>query len=136
MSEPFPIIRAVLWDSTQLPLLSCLAVWDGLALPARYSQVDAPKRRPEDGLLDMNLSNKRTVGLAETSFMMTSLVNVSGEQMPCSVRTNQAIPKRLIPDCVAALRGIELVPPVRIGDVVLADVCGTGADVIATKDFA
>lgn len=67
--------------------------------------------------------------------VVTSLVNVAGEQMPCSVRTNQAIPKRLIPDCVAALRGVELTPPVKIGDIVLADVCGTGADVIATKAF-
>ncbi|MBQ6455421.1 MAG: DUF1667 domain-containing protein [Eggerthellaceae bacterium] len=67
--------------------------------------------------------------------VVTSLVNVKGKQMPCSVRTNQAIPKRLIPDCVEALRGIELTPPVKIGDVVLKDVCGTGANVIATKNF-
>ena len=67
--------------------------------------------------------------------VVTSLVNVAGEQMPCSVRTNQAIPKRLIPDCVEALRGIELTKPVKIGDVVLANVCDTGANVIATKNF-
>ena len=68
--------------------------------------------------------------------VVTMLVNVADEAMPCSVRTSEAIPKRLIPDCVAALRKVELAKPIAIGDVVLADVCGTGVDVIATKAFA
>mgnify|MGYP001014560256 CR=1 FL=1 len=37
-------------------------------------------------------------------------------------------------DVVRALADVRLTSPVRIGDVVLADVCGTGVDVVATKD--
>ena len=33
------------------------------------------------------------------------------------------------------LDGVELNSPVRRGDVVIADVCGTGVDVVATRDL-
>ena len=36
---------------------------------------------------------------------------------------------------LAALDGVELTAPVRRGQVVLADVCGTGVDVVATRDL-
>ena len=34
-----------------------------------------------------------------------------------------------------ALDGVCLHAPVRCGDVVLADVCGTGVDVVATREL-
>lgn len=55
--------------------------------------------------------------------------------MPASVRSASAVPKALIPDCIEALRSVDIMPPVRIGDVVLANVCGTGVDVIATRNM-
>ena len=54
---------------------------------------------------------------------------------PLSVRTRAPIPKRDIAACMAALRALRLSVPVRAGDVVLADVCGTGIDVIATRSL-
>ena len=38
-------------------------------------------------------------------------------------------------DVAKALENVVVTAPVAIGDVVLADVCGTGVDVIATKDI-
>ena len=35
-------------------------------------------------------------------------------------------------DCIRVLKGIELQAPVRIGDVVTEDVCGTEVKVVAT----
>jgi len=67
---------------------------------------------------------------------VTSSVPVRGcalERM-VSVKTERDVPKGLVLDVVRALAGIELEAPVRIGDVVLADVCGTGVNVVATKD--
>jgi len=66
--------------------------------------------------------------------MVTSLVDVDGCEMPVSCKTREAIPKQCIDDCLATLRGMRLEAPVHIGDVIVADVCGTGVDVIATKD--
>ena len=44
------------------------------------------------------------------------------------------IPKGKIQDCMKALQQVEVKAPVQIGDVLLADVAGTGVDVIATKN--
>ena len=38
-----------------------------------------------------------------------------------------------IDDCMKALSEVEIAAPVKAGSVVLADVCGTGVDIIATK---
>ncbi len=48
-----------------------------------------------------------------------------------SVKTKEDIPKEKIFDCVKALKGVTVKAPVHIGDVILADVAGTGVDVVA-----
>ncbi len=65
--------------------------------------------------------------------MVTAVVRVAGSAMPVSVKTRTPIPKKEIPACMAALRALRLEAPIRAGDTVLPDVCGTGVDVIATK---
>lgn len=64
--------------------------------------------------------------------MVTSLVRVEGRRAPLSVKTARPVPKEKIFACLEALRQICVRPQVRIGDVVLQDVCGTGVDVVAT----
>lgn len=66
--------------------------------------------------------------------VVTSLVNVEGSVLPASVRTESAVPKAQIPDCIAALCKVSVKPPVHIGQVIVPDVCGTGVDVIATRN--
>lgn len=66
--------------------------------------------------------------------IVTSTVRVRGGRLPmASVKTASDIPKGRIFDCVRALKAVELTAPVRIGQVVLQDVAGTGVDVVATK---
>ena len=68
--------------------------------------------------------------------VVTTVVPVSGSDVArmVSVKTAGDVPKAKVLDVVRALSGVSMVAPVHIGDVVLADVCGTGVDVIATKD--
>ena len=67
--------------------------------------------------------------------IVTSTVKVEGESVDMvSVKTKEDIPKDKIFDCVRALKGITVKAPIRIGDVILADVAGTGVDVVATKN--
>lgn len=67
--------------------------------------------------------------------IVTSSVKVEdGTLAAVSVKTKQDIPKGKIFDCVTALKDITVKAPVHIGDVILADVAGTGVDVIATKN--
>lgn len=67
--------------------------------------------------------------------IVTSTIKVCGGNAPTvSVKTKSDIPKDKIFDCVKALKEVKVKAPVAIGDVVLADVAGTGVDVVATKD--
>ena len=63
----------------------------------------------------------------------TSMVIADGALPLCSVRLTKPIPKKQIFDVMDAIRAKRLRAPVKIGDVVIADVCGTGSDVIVTK---
>ena len=67
--------------------------------------------------------------------IVTSVVRVSGgESVMVSVKTKEDIPKGKIFDVVKALKDVEVPAPVKIGDVILADVAGTGVDIVATKN--
>ena len=52
-----------------------------------------------------------------------------------SVKTASDIPKGKIKDVMEAIRQIHAVAPVQIGDVLLRDAAGTGADIVATKNI-
>ena len=67
--------------------------------------------------------------------IVTTTVRVKGGSAAVvSVKTNEDIPKEKIFDCVKALKEIEVAAPVHIGDVILADVSGTGVNIVATKN--
>ena len=49
------------------------------------------------------------------------------------VKTADTIPKSKIFDCMKALESVVVTAPVKMGDVIVPNVCGTGVDVVATK---
>lgn len=67
--------------------------------------------------------------------IVTSTVKVEGGAAEMvSVKTKTDIPKGKIFACVESLRGICVKAPVHIGDVIVSDIAGTGADIVATKE--
>lgn len=73
--------------------------------------------------------------LTDPRRIVTSLVRVTDGELPVvSVKTAAGIPKDKIGDCIKALKEVELAAPVRIGDVVVKNVCGTGVDIVATAN--
>ncbi len=67
--------------------------------------------------------------------IVTSSVRIKGGKINMvSCKTKEDIPKDKIFDVAAALEDVIVAAPVAIGDVLLSDVCGTGVDVIATKN--
>ncbi|HWQ58124.1 MAG TPA: DUF1667 domain-containing protein [Clostridia bacterium] len=64
--------------------------------------------------------------------MVTALVRIEGREQPLPVKTDRPIEKGLIFEALAALRNVTVSPPVKTGDVVLANVCGTPVSFIAT----
>lgn len=66
---------------------------------------------------------------------ITSSIYVDGDTTKmCSVKTKGNIPKDKIFECVEALKTIKVKAPIKIGDVVLKNVCNTGIDIIATRN--
>lgn len=67
--------------------------------------------------------------------IVTSTVRISQGVLPVvSVKTKEDISKEKILDCMHALDGIQVTAPVRIGDVIIDDIAGTGVALVATKN--
>ena len=67
--------------------------------------------------------------------IVTSTVRVAGGWLALvSVKTASDIPKGKIFDCVKALKDGEVKAPVKIGDVIVEIVAGTGVNIFATKN--
>lgn len=69
--------------------------------------------------------------------IVTSSVRVKNGAIPMvSCKTKSDIPKGMIFDCMKALTNVEVAAPVAIGDMLVRNVCGSGVDVVATKDVS
>lgn len=68
--------------------------------------------------------------------LVTTTVAVDGARWPrLPVRTVDPVPKDRVRDVCRALADVRMSAPVHIGDVVVADVLGTGTNVVATRDL-
>lgn len=68
--------------------------------------------------------------------VVTSTVRINSKELRvCPVKTKDPIPKEKIFDIMAAIDQVHLKTPVHIGDVIIHDVCGTGIDVVATREI-
>jgi CxxC motif-containing protein len=68
--------------------------------------------------------------------MVTTTVRASGGILPrLPVKTSEAVPKQLVVEVCRQLRDLTVPAPVAVGQVVLSNVAGTGADIVATRDL-
>ena len=73
--------------------------------------------------------------LVNPTRMVTGLVRVAGMRKPLPVKTKAPVPKGKIDAVLFALHQATAQLPVRIGDVIVSDVAGTGIDVVATTNM-
>ena len=67
---------------------------------------------------------------------MTSTVKIVGAEIErLSVKTNGDIPKEKIFDVMKELNRVVVKAPVYREDVIVSNICGTGVDLVATKDL-
>ena len=66
--------------------------------------------------------------------MVTSTVRTL-QNVSVPVKTKDPIPKGKIFECMDAIKKAKVELPVKTGDVLIADVAGTGVDVIATRSL-
>ena len=68
--------------------------------------------------------------------VLTSTVRVDrGLHRRLPVKTTAPIPKELLFQAMEALNGVTLTAPVTVGQVVIANLLGTGVDVVATREM-
>ena len=66
---------------------------------------------------------------------LTSLVKVRGGEGPlCPVKTADVIPKAMIEAALEQVRGVCVDAPVKLGDVIIPNIAGTGVDLVATAN--
>lgn len=67
---------------------------------------------------------------------LTSTVQITGAAIPrLPVKTDCEIPKEMVLQAVRLLDPVVVAAPVETGDVILADVLGTGANIVATRSL-
>lgn len=67
--------------------------------------------------------------------VLTCLMRVSNRKKPLSVKTSVPVPKELLFRCADQIYCTHPEAPISIGNVVIHDLCGTGADVLATQNL-
>lgn len=80
----------------------------------------------------------REYAVAEATAPVRSVattVIVPGCGEPLSVKTAAPIPKTLVSEAVSAMKAASVTLPVRAGEAVLPDLCGTGIAAVATKSL-
>ncbi len=66
--------------------------------------------------------------------VVMSVVKVKGGIFPTvSVKTDKPVPKELIPEIMKKLAGVEVEAPVHVGQVIIENILGTGANIVATR---
>ena len=74
--------------------------------------------------------------LTDPKRMITSFVRVKNRKdTVVSVKTSTAIPKGMIFEVMEEINKVGVDAPTHIGDVAIANVLGTGADIIITKNI-
>ena len=74
--------------------------------------------------------------LEEPMRILTTTIRIRGAKWTMlPVRTDEPIPKRLLFEVVKELANIELQAPVAMSDVIVADIAGTGANIVATRSL-
>ena len=67
--------------------------------------------------------------------VLTGIMRAEGCERPFAVRSDRPVPKERMLGCAAELKRHRPKPPIRIGETVIKDILGTGADIVAAQDF-
>ena len=96
----------------------------------------------ENGKIDSieGFTCQRGKTYAENEFIspvriLTSTAKLEGAAAPLvAVRSKTPVPKDKLMDCMAEIRKLTVKAPVKRGDVLIENVCGTGVDIVSSAD--
>lgn len=69
--------------------------------------------------------------------MLTTTVAISGGSLPrIPVISDGEVPKAKLLECLECLYAMEIAAPVRCGQIIKENICGTGVDILASRSMA
>ncbi|MCM1364155.1 MAG: DUF1667 domain-containing protein [Faecalibacterium sp.] len=67
--------------------------------------------------------------------ILTSTMKVNGGSLPViPVKTSAPIPKDMMFECMKVINNEVVDAPIKMGDVLISNVCDTGVDIVATNE--
>lgn len=67
--------------------------------------------------------------------ILTSTARIEGSEEPLvPLRSSKPIPRELLSTCIEEIKKLNLQAPVKRYDVLIRNILGTGADIVATRD--
>ena len=100
-----------------------------------------PDETLQDGYKVIGNGCNRGIGygikeLTSPTRVLTSTVKIKGAIMKrLPVRTKGDIPKSKVFECMELLNDIEVYAPIKVGDVIVKNILGTGVDLTALKSM-
>lgn len=74
--------------------------------------------------------------LTNPTRVITSTVKIKNAHLKrLPVKTNGAIPKDLNFECMRLINSIEIVAPIKMGDVIIKNILDTGVDLVASRSM-
>lgn len=68
--------------------------------------------------------------------MLTSTMKVHGGKLPViPVKTSKPIPKGKMFECMEVINSVSVDAPVKMGEVLISNICDTGVDIVATNEM-
>lgn len=68
--------------------------------------------------------------------VITSTVKIEGASLPVlPVKTNGAIPKNMNFEAMKVINNVTCIAPIKVGDIIIKDILGTGVDVVAARSL-
>lgn len=81
----------------------------------------------------------RVYGISEITNpkrILTSTVKVTSlKHRRLPIRSDAEIPKDMIMECMIELCNVEAYPPIRMGDIIVKDILGTGTNIVASRSI-
>lgn len=113
---------------TEIKHITCIRCPIGCQLTVEVT--DGVVTKVEGNLCKRGVEYAQSECVHPVRTLTTTVRVLNGDPLP--VRSREPLPKEMIFSCMDVLRTVLVTAPVAAGTVIVADICGTGIDMIAT----
>ena len=113
---------------TEIKHITCIRCPIGCQLTVEVT--DGVVTKVEGNLCKRGVEYAQSECVHPVRTLTTTVRVLNGDPLP--VRSREPLPKEMIFSCMDVLRTVSVTAPVAAGTVIVADICGTGIDRIAT----